>query len=91
MQLTECFGEDAAHPTVFVLQDWATNPCIVTELDMSQPSGHPEIGPSVLRQPYLDGRVRFAVSEVSEVSPGLIEGALAAGEQAALALLGNGY
>ena len=89
MQLTECFGEDAAHPTNFVLQDWATNPHIVTELDISQPSSHPEIGLSVLRQPHMGGSVWFAVSEASDVSPGLIEGALAAGERAALSVLRN--
>ena len=88
-QLTECFGQSAARPVSLALQDWATNPQIVTELDISQPSGHPEIGPSVLRQPHIGGRVWFAVSEASDVSPGLVEGALAAGERAALSVLRN--
>ena len=60
---------------------------IVTELDTSQQATHPDIGPASLRQPHLDGRIRFAVSEASERSPGLIEGALANGERAALELL----
>ena len=82
-QLAECFGPSGAHPTDLVVQDWATNRNIVTEIDLSQPATHPEVGPDILREGHLGGRVRFAVSEVSEVSPGLIEGALAAGEQAA--------
>ena len=86
-QLTECFGPSAARPTDLVVQDWATNPNIVTNLDLSQPADHPDVGPAILRQPHLGGRLRLAVSEVSTVSPGLIEGALAAGEEAARATL----
>jgi len=88
-QLSDCFGKVAAHPLDLVVQDWAMNPRIVTELDTSQPAAHPEVGPAHLRHPYLGGRVRFAVSELSERSPGLIEGALAIGETAASELLGT--
>ena len=88
-QLSDCFGKTAAHPLDLVIQDWAMNPRIVTELDTLQPATHPDIGPANLRQPLLDGRVRFAVSEASERSPGLIEGAFAIGEKAALELLGT--
>tara|TARA_R110002049_G_scaffold44333_4_gene129926 strand:+ start:299 stop:1369 length:1071 start_codon:yes stop_codon:yes gene_type:complete len=86
-QLSDCFGNAAAQPLELAIQDWAMNPRIVTELDTLHPATHPDIGPAYLRQPHLDGRVRFAVSEASERSPGLIEGALAIGESAALALL----
>jgi monoamine oxidase len=82
-QLSECFGPAAAHPNELIVQDWASNTQIVTELDLSGPVSHLDIGADILRQPFLDGRVRLAVSETSEVSPGLIEGALAAGEHAA--------
>lgn len=88
-QLSECFGEAAAHPLELVVQDWAMNPRIATDLDFSQPATHPDVGPPILRYPHLDGRLRFAVSEVSDLSPGLIEGALAIGERAALELLGK--
>jgi len=81
-QLSECLGPAAAHPINLVVQDWATHPYIVTDVDISEPANHPDIAPFSLRQAHLDGRVRFAVSEASEVSPGLIEGALAAGERA---------
>ncbi len=88
-QLVECFGPEAAHPRDLVVQDWATNPNIVTDLDLSKPANHPDVGPEILRQAHLDGRVRFAVSETSEISPGLIEGALSAGEKAARDVLAH--
>jgi monoamine oxidase len=83
-QLSECLGPAAGQPIELVVQDWATHRYIVTDFDISQPANHPDVAPSILRQSHLDGRVRFAVSEASEVSPGLIEGALAAGESAAI-------
>lgn len=86
-QLSQCFGKAAGQPLELVVQDWAMNRLVVTDLDLSQPAEHPDVVSPVLRQPHLDGRVRFAVSEASELSPGLIEGALAAGERAALELL----
>jgi len=86
-QLSACFGNEAAHPLELIIQDWATKPDIMTKQDLSQPTDHPEVGPAVLRQSHLEGRVRFAVSEGSHVSPGLIEGALAIGEQVALHLI----
>jgi monoamine oxidase len=88
-QLSASFGTAAGHPIDLVVQDWAANARITTGMDLSQPAQHPDLAPAVLRQPHLDGRLRFAVSEVSEISPGLIEGALAAGEQAASELLGE--
>jgi len=89
-QLSECFGEAAALPLELVVQDWAMNSHIVTELDLSQPADHPEVGPPILRQPHLDGRIWFAVSEASDLSPGLIEGALAIGEHVAFECLRTG-
>lgn len=88
-QFIECFGPPAADPIDLVVQDWATNRNIVTDRDLSQPANHPHVGPDILRQAHLGGRVRFAVSEVSKLSPGLIEGALAAGEQAARGVLAS--
>ena len=88
-QLAECLGAQAAHPLQLVVRDWAKDPGIVTDLDLAQPANHPDVGPAILRDAHLDGRVRFAVSEAANVSPGLIEGALAAGEAAAGGLLGR--
>jgi len=86
-QLSESFGEGAAQPLQLVVQDWAMNRRIVTDLDLTHPANHPDVGPRKLRQPCLDDRIRFAVSEVSDLSPGLIEGALAIGERVAAELL----
>ncbi|MFT7370457.1 MAG: monoamine oxidase [Octadecabacter sp.] len=88
-QLCECFGKAALRPTKLVVEDWAANPRIVTDLDVFHPAAHPDVGPAVLRQPHLDDRVRFAVSEVSKLSPGLIEGALAIGESVAAEVFGT--
>lgn len=86
-QLCDCFGPAAAQPNALVVQDWARHPHIASDADLAGPANHPDVGPALLRQPYLEGRVRFAVSETSRVSPGLLEGALAAGEQAAMECL----
>jgi monoamine oxidase len=88
-QLSECFGKAALHPTKLAVEDWAANPRIVTDMDVSRPAAHPDIGPAVLRQPHLDGRVWFAVSEVSELSPSLIESALAIGKSVAAEVFGT--
>ncbi|MCC6772369.1 MAG: hypothetical protein IT360_14340 [Gemmatimonadaceae bacterium] len=47
----------------------------------------PVAGPTLLRTPQLGGKLLLAVSEASEVSPGLIEGALAAGGRVAQQVL----
>lgn len=87
-QLVECFGTAAAQPTQLVIEDWALNRHIVTEQDLTTPPDHPDVGPGLLRDPHLDGRVYFSASETSDLSPGLIEGAFASGERAAHAVLG---
>ena len=86
-QLSNCLGKAAANPLQLVIKDWATNSGIVNKLDLAQPVHHPSVGPDHLREKYLDGRVQFAVSEVSKHSPGLIEGALAIGESTAINFL----
>lgn len=55
--------------------------------NLSEAPQHPDVGPTSLRENHLNGRIRFAVSEVSDRSPGLIEGALVAGESAAIGML----
>ncbi len=82
-QLVRCFGPEASDPQQLVLQDWAKEPLICSQLDLRAPPEHPTVGPDVLRQGHLDNRLWFAVSETSDVSPGLIEGALVAGERIA--------
>jgi monoamine oxidase len=80
-QLARCFGSKAANPLHFHVEDWADNPQICTPLDKTGAMPHPDVASPLLRQAH--GRVQFAVSETSDVSPGLIEGAFAAGMRAA--------
>jgi monoamine oxidase len=86
-QLVRCLGPDAARPLQIVVQDWAHDPLICTGADRDGAGTHPDIGPAILRQAHLGGRLRLAVSETSTRSPGLIEGALHAGQMTAQALL----
>lgn len=82
-QLVRCFGDMAAHPTQIHVEDWAVNQFICTPGDLAGPMNHPDVGPDILRQPHADGRIVLASAETSDISPGLIEGALAAGTRAA--------
>ncbi len=86
-QRVRCFGPRAEKPMQLVIQDWAQEPLTCSAADLREPPLHPDIGPAILRQPHLDGRLWFAVSESADISPGLIEGALSAGEMAAQRLL----
>ncbi|SDM05836.1 monoamine oxidase [Aliiruegeria lutimaris] len=86
-QLVRCFGADAARVERVILHDWALEPLICSQADIAKPPEHPDVGPDLLRQGHLDDRLWFAVSETSDVSPGLIEGALVAGQTAAQRIL----
>ncbi len=86
-QLVRCFGPAAATLRALHIQDWATNPFVCSARDLAGTQVHPEPGAPVLRATHLQGRLTFAVSETSAISPGLIEGALISGERTALALI----
>lgn len=88
-QLVRCFGGQAAIPMHFHVEDWAANPFICTPGDLAEPINHPEVGPGILRRPHADGRIVFGVAETSDVSPGLIEGALVAGMRAVKQVSGS--
>ena len=84
-QLARCLGPEAGNPHSITIQDWARDPLICTPADHG--GAHPDLPPAILRQPHLDGRLHLAVSETSTRSPGLIEGALDAGQTTAEAIL----
>jgi monoamine oxidase len=86
-QFARCFGEDAEDTTHMAIEDWANNPFICTETDRTETPRHPEVAPDILREAHADGRIVFAVAEVGENSPGLIEGAFDAAQVAAAALI----
>ncbi|WP_053334316.1 flavin monoamine oxidase family protein [Gemmatimonas phototrophica] len=82
-QLQRCFGPEAATPQALHIRDWADVPFAATPADLTEPPRHPDPAPALLRTPHCDGRLLLAVSETSETSTGLIEGALLSGERAA--------
>ncbi|MEU3498983.1 FAD-dependent oxidoreductase [Kitasatospora cineracea] len=85
-QLARLFGPAAARPECLYVQDWSTeewtSPSTVAHLDDHSLFGHPRY-----RQPALDGRLHWASTETATRHAGHIEGALAAGERAARAVL----
>jgi monoamine oxidase len=82
-QLVRCFGDKAATPAQLVIQDWAQDPLVCAARDLQEPPHHPNIGPAILRQGHLGNRLWLACAETADQSPGLIEGAFAAGSLAA--------
>jgi monoamine oxidase len=86
-QLTRCFGPSAPQPISITIQDWSRDPLICTATDHT--GAHPDLPPAILRQSHLQDRLHIAIAEVSTRSPGLIEGALDAGETTAAALLAS--
>lgn len=86
-QLGGVFGPRATTPALLKLQDWAQSRHICAASDLRDPPRHPDVGPPILRAGHLADRLWFAVSETAALSPGLIEGALAAGESTAAAIL----
>lgn len=86
-QLVRCFGPEAAAPSTLHIEDWANDALTTTEADRRGPTEHPSVRPSVLRESFNDERLRLAVAEIAERSPGLLEGAIVAGERTAQQLL----
>ena len=86
-QLQRCLGPQAAQPIEISIRDWATETWICSPTDKTDTPAHPAVGPSLLRNAHLGGRLWFCGAETADQSPGLIEGALAAGEAAANAVL----
>ena len=82
-QLVRCFGPQAGAPNDLVIMDWAHEPLICAETDRREPPQHPEVNPDILRQPHLNGRLWFAGAETAADHPGLIAGALHAGQATA--------
>lgn len=87
VQVKHCFGADSPDPVAIHIEDWATNPLAAAPDDLTGPMAHPQVGPEILRRPMADNRVWFAGSETARRSPGLIEGAFDAAEQAVSGIL----
>ncbi|WP_296427574.1 FAD-dependent oxidoreductase [Yoonia sp.] len=88
-QLVRCFGPQAATPLQITVKDWAVDPLICSAADLAGPPKHPEITPDMMREGQLGQRLWLAASETADRSPGLIEGALVAGETTAMRVRGQ--
>lgn len=86
-QLVRCLGPEAASPPIVHVEDWADDVRIATRADVEGAGGHPAVLPERVREPAMGGRLHFAAAETSDVSPGLLDGACAAGERAARRVL----
>jgi monoamine oxidase len=79
-QLVRLFGPGAATPVRVVVRDWGgqpdTSPPGVADLQDYRHFGSP-----LFAEPALGGRLHWASTETSQVSPGHVEGALAAAER----------
>ncbi|MCZ9351168.1 FAD-dependent oxidoreductase [Streptomyces mutabilis] len=86
-QLARLFGPGAGAPVALHVQDWSTErwtaPSTVQRLADYSLFGH-----RLYQRPALDGRLHWATTETATDHAGHIEGALAAGEHAARAILG---
>ncbi len=84
-QMVELFGEEAAAPTDVFIKDWRaeawTSPPGVERLNAYQTYGH-----ELYQTPTMDGRLHWASTETATVSPGHIEGAIAAAGRAVTAI-----
>lgn len=87
-QMVEIFGPDAANPRQIMVCDWSaeefTSPPNAAELGAYQAYGHP-----LFQEAAGHGRLHWASTETATVAPGHIEGALAAAERTAAAIIAN--
>lgn len=88
-QLIRCFGEEAADFKHIKIRDWATCLTICSQRDLETPPAHPDRMHESIRTGHCDNSLFFAVAETASESPGLIDGALEAGERAARQILEN--
>ena len=85
-QLVEIFGSEAAHPVEVLIKDWRTEAQDGSGAATTQtPMG--TYGHRLYQQPCGHGRIHWASTETAPVSPGHIEGAIAAAERAVEAII----
>jgi monoamine oxidase len=86
-QLKRCFGDDSPNPISITIEDWALDPLVTSQNDLTGPMHHPSVGPEILRSGHINNRIWFAGAEVAKRSPGLIEGAFDAANHVASNIL----
>ncbi len=87
-QLKRCFGEKASNPIAMEIKDWAEEAYICSDADREGMMSHPQRLPDMVRDGYQDNSLFLGVSETANADPGLIAGALDAGERVAHQLMG---
>jgi monoamine oxidase len=85
-QLADLFGSEAAAPDELWIHDWRAAPFTTTS-DAVRLTDYATYGHPVFLQPSLGGHLHWASTETATDSPGHIEGALAAAERAAAAVI----
>ena len=85
-QLTRLFGPLAATPQSLWIHDWQLEPFTVAPEAVGL-IDYSTYGHRVFQQPSLAGRLHWASTETAPDAPGHIEGALAAAERAAAAVI----
>ena len=85
-QLTALFGDRAARPIELLVQDWRCEP-FTSPPGVERLVNYEFFGHRGYQTPSIDGHLHWASTETSTVTPGHIEGALAASERAARHIL----
>ena len=88
-QLATLFGPRAAAPDELWIRDWRTAHYTMTS-DAVGLTDYATYGHAAFQQPSLGGRLHWASTETATDAPGHIEGALAAAERAATAVIAAG-
>ncbi|MEO6809052.1 MAG: FAD-dependent oxidoreductase, partial [Isosphaeraceae bacterium] len=81
-QLAALFGDEASHPIELIIQDWRSEP-FTSPPGVERLIDYQYFGHESFQTPSMSGRLHWASTETSTVTPGHIEGALAASERAA--------
>ena len=80
-QLIHLFGEQAAQPICFHIQDWAEETHTATADDAQPPMDHPEYGHPWLALDHWHDKLHFCGTETEREGGGYMEGALRSAER----------
>ena len=86
-QLIRLFGDEAAKPIEIIYKDWAFDPHTANALDHAPLTHHPAYGLPDTLKTLADRNLHLCVTEVAPEMGGYLEGALAAAEVTAKALI----
>lgn len=90
-QLIRLFGDKAANPIELIYKDWAFDPHTANALDHAPLMHHPEYGLPNALETLPNRNLHLCVTEVAPEMGGYLEGALAAAEATAHALINGSH